>query len=129
MWPVASFSQCFPKKKFSENITSSIQTGSRSCQVSSGITGSKAATYAGSGLDCTGVPDISLPFFTQNAEEPNFYESLGEFFEMNRAPYLEGFSAGSFKNHAELLSEAAAVQHVSGSKCAQFPGRYLALHS
>lgn len=70
MRPVASLFTKFSENFFSENITSSIQTGSRSCQVSNGIKGSIATDYAGLGLDCTGVPDIPFPFFTQSAEEP-----------------------------------------------------------
>ena len=44
--------------------------GSLCSQVSNGIKGSNATDYAGLKLDCTGVPDIPFPFFTQTAEEP-----------------------------------------------------------
>lgn len=71
MWPVASLPQSFPKTFFGKHQYS-FQTGSRSCQVSNGIKGSIATDYAGLGLDCTGVPDIPFPFFTQSAEEPIF---------------------------------------------------------
>ena len=75
MWPVASFPQSFPKIFFGKHQYS-FQTGSRSCQVSNGIKGSNATDYAGLRLDCTGVPDIPFPFFTQTAEEP-FFQKTG----------------------------------------------------
>ena len=66
--PLPLFSQSFPI--FFGKHQHSILTGSRSCQVSNGRIGSRATGYAGLELDCTGVPDISFLFFTQNAEEP-----------------------------------------------------------
>ena len=70
MRPVASLFTKFSENFFFGKHQYSFQTGSRSCQVSNGIKGSIATDYAGLGLDCTGVPDISFPFFTQSAEEP-----------------------------------------------------------
>lgn len=73
MRPVASLFTKFSENFFFGKHQYSFQTGSRSCQVSNGIKGSIATDYAGLGLDCTGVPDIPFPFFTQSAEEPFFW--------------------------------------------------------
>ena len=76
MRPVASLFTKFSENFFFGKHQYSFQTGSRSCQVSNGIKGSIATDYAGLGLDCTGVPDIPFPFFTQSAEEPKKESAL-----------------------------------------------------
>ena len=48
------------------------QIAFRSSQVSNELTKEYRNRKYRIGIDCTGGPDIHLPFFTQTAEEPNF---------------------------------------------------------
>ena len=106
MWPVASLPQSFPKTFFGKHQYS-FQAGSRSCQVSNGIIGSRATDYAGLGLEVTGGLDIPFPFFTQSAEEPYF----SSFFHKECDCSPREFREKSFRNlNSEIVSREKSEQ-------------------